>query len=97
MKLRFTHLATQDIAGIADYIATEDPSAAAHVRDDILAALQLLADFPAIGRRQDIEAVRKLVTRKYRYVAYYLTDEAHDEIVVLTIRHPARERNFSDE
>jgi toxin ParE1/3/4 len=40
--------------------------------------------------------VRKLVTRKYAYLIYYTVDEAADEIVVLNVRHPARERDYED-
>jgi toxin ParE1/3/4 len=38
--------------------------------------------------------VRKLVTRRYPYFVYYTVDEAAEEIVILTIQHPARERSY---
>jgi hypothetical protein len=40
--------------------------------------------------------VRKLVTRNYRYFIYYTIDEVADEIVILSIQHPAQEREHSD-
>jgi toxin ParE1/3/4 len=40
--------------------------------------------------------VRKIVTRRYPYIVYYSLDEAAQEIVVHTIQHPAREREYSD-
>jgi hypothetical protein len=40
--------------------------------------------------------VRKLVTRRYAYLVYYTIDEPGEEIVVLTIQHPAREREHED-
>ena len=43
-----------------------------------------------------IEGVRKLVARKYPYLVYYTVDEAREEIVILTIQHPAREREHED-
>jgi toxin ParE1/3/4 len=52
--------------------------------------------FPQVGRAQSVEGVRKLVTRKYSYLVYYTVDEADEEIVVLTIQHPAREREHKD-
>jgi toxin ParE1/3/4 len=52
--------------------------------------------WPEIGRRQTVEGVRKLVTRRYPYLVYYTWDESADEIVVLTIQHPARERIYED-
>ena len=43
-----------------------------------------------------MEGVRKLVTRKYPYLVYYMVDQAREEIVVLTIQHPAQEREHED-
>jgi hypothetical protein len=45
---------------------------------------------------QETDAVRKLVTRRYGYLIYYTVDEAADEIVLLSIQHPAREREHQD-
>ena len=96
MKLRFTPRAAQDLAEIADYIRQHSPQAALRVRAAILESLQHLILFPQIGRRQKIEGVRKLVTRRYPYLVYYTIDDVAEEIVVLSIQHPAREREYSD-
>jgi toxin ParE1/3/4 len=61
-----------------------------------LRSLQNLARFPAIGRPQNVEGVRKLVTPRYRYLVYYTIDEEAEEIVILTIQHPARRRQYRD-
>ena len=96
MKLRFTPRATRDIAEIAEYLRTRNPSAARAVRDAVLRPLQNLILFPAIGRLQNVEGVRKLVTPQYRYLVYYMVDEGAEEIVILTIQHPARRREYRD-
>jgi plasmid stabilization system protein ParE len=96
MKLRFTAKATGDLAEIADYIRIESPRGAVCVRASILESLQLLADFPEIGRQQAIEGVRKHVARKYGYLIYYSINASAGEVVILTIQHPARERPFPD-
>jgi toxin ParE1/3/4 len=96
MKLRFTPRAAQDLIDIADYIRAENPAAAQRVRDSILESLQLLSDFPDIGRRQTEIGVRKHVTRKYGYLVYYSVDVEMNELAILTIRHPARDRSYSD-
>jgi toxin ParE1/3/4 len=96
MKLRFTSRAIQDLTDIADYIREHDPSAALRVRVAILDSLQNLVVFPESGRRQKLDGVRKLVTRRYSYIIYYFLDETADEIVILTIQHPAREREYED-
>lgn len=96
MKLRFTPQAAQDIIDIADYIRAHDPAAAERVRAAILEATQNLVLFPKIGRPLTLKGVRKLVTRKYPYLFYYTADEAADEIIILTIQHPARDREYPD-
>jgi len=96
MKLRFTPRATSDLIAIADYIRARNPAASLAVRDAIISSLQTLALFPEIGRRQTVEGVRKIVTRKYAYLVYYTVDHANEEIAILTIQHPARRREYSD-
>ena len=96
MKLWFTPRAAQDLADIATYVREHNPQAALRVRAAILESLQNLVLFPHIGRQQTIERVRKLVTRRYPYLVYYTTDDDAEEIVILAIQNPARERENSD-
>jgi toxin ParE1/3/4 len=90
MNLRFTPQAVQDLSDIADYIRAENPIAAMRVRAAILESLQILISFPHVGRRQSVENVHRLITRRFGYLVYYQLDEVASEIVVLAIRHPAR-------
>jgi len=96
MKLRLTRRAAQDLADIADYIRKKNPQGALRVRAAILESLQNLVLFPQVGRQQKVEGVRKLVTRRYPYLVYYTADESSEEIIIITIQHPAREREHSD-
>jgi plasmid stabilization system protein ParE len=96
MRLRFTPRATNDLAAIADYVRARSPGAAIEVRAAILHSLQNLVLFPNVGRKQAVQGVRKLVTRKYPYLVYYVIDQLAEEIVILTIQHPAREREHED-
>jgi plasmid stabilization system protein ParE len=96
MKLRFTPRATENLTEIADYLLERNPTASRRVRSAIYEGLQNLILFPNAGRPQKIGQVRKLVTRRYAYLIYYMVDEAADEIVVLNVKHPARERDFED-
>lgn len=96
MKLRFTPRAIENLAEIAAYISARNPSGARRVQADILDSLQTVTLFPKVGRRQTVEGVRKLVTRKYSYLIYYALDDEADGIVVLSLKHPARDRDHSD-
>jgi toxin ParE1/3/4 len=77
-------------------IRERNPPASLRARAAILESLQNLTLFPEIGRRQSVEGVRKLVTRKYPYLLYYTVDSAGEEIIILSIQHPARERKHED-
>ena len=96
MKLRFTPRALDDIAEVADYLKARSPSAAINVRAAIYSSLGQLLLFPSLGRRQQTEGVRKLVTRRYSYLVYYTIDVANDEIIILNVKHPARDREHDD-
>jgi toxin ParE1/3/4 len=96
MKLRFTTRATENLIEIASYLHERDPGAASRVRAAIYECLQNLILFPAAGRAQKVGRVRKLVTSKYAYLIYYSLDEAADEIVILNVKHPARDRDHED-
>lgn len=93
MKLRFTRRAAQDLATISAYIKQRNPPAAKRVRADILGSLQTLLLFPKIGREHTPEGIRSVVTRRYGYVVYYSVDEANEEVIVIAIQHPARDRD----
>jgi toxin ParE1/3/4 len=40
--------------------------------------------------------VRKLVTRRFAYLVYYLADQANDEIVILSVKHPVQKSEHTD-
>ena len=83
--------------GVEDAVFPRLPTGVAlAVRRAILSSLQTVVMFPEMGRRQSVEGVRKLITRRYRYLVYYTVDREAEEIVVLTIQHPARRREYSD-
>jgi len=96
MKLRFSRQAQQDLEDIADHIREQNPPAALRVRTAIIDSLRTLVLFPRIGRRQKTAGVRKLVTRRYSYIVYYTIDDTSEEVVILTIQHPARGREHAD-
>jgi len=50
----------------------------------------------SIGRLQQTKGVRKLVTRKYRYLIYYTVDEVADEIIILSVKHPAQRQEHEE-
>ena len=96
MRLRFTPRATKDIANIAEYLVQHSPAAATRVRATIYRGLKHLLIFPLLGRKQGQTGARKLVTPRYGYLIYYLVDQAADEIVIISVKHPARASEEED-
>ncbi len=66
------------------------------MRAALYESLQSLILFPKVGRPQSVKGIRKLVTRKYAYLVYYTVNEALEEIIILSVKHPAQEREHSD-
>jgi plasmid stabilization system protein ParE len=50
MKLRYTRQAVADLFGIADYVRARNPAAAIDVETAVRSTIDLLADFPKLGR-----------------------------------------------
>jgi toxin ParE1/3/4 len=96
MKLRFTPRALENTSAIADYIRLRNPAAAKRVRAAIYESLQDLILFPQIGRRQQTEGVRKFVTPRYAYLIYYTVDDAAGEIIILSVKLSAQNRDHQD-
>ena len=92
----YAERATQDLTAIGDYLRPRSPSGAARVSTAILDSMQTLTQFPNAGRLQDVEGVRKLVTRRYSYLIYYEVNIAANEIIVITIQHAAQKHDYSD-
>ena len=95
MRLRFTPRAIENVAAIADHLYQRDPATAGRVRAALDDGLRNLLLFPGIGRRQQVDGVRKLVVR-YDYLVYYIVDEVEQEISILAVRHSAQARAHDD-
>lgn len=92
MKLLFTPRPAQDIA---DCVKQHNGRRLARTGGDPGIPQHIIL-FPQVGRMEKPEGVRKLVTRRYAYLVYYSADEAAGEIIVLSIQHPARDRESED-
>jgi plasmid stabilization system protein ParE len=90
VKLRYSARATRDLAEIADYLGARSPKGARSVERRIHKVIDLIATFPGAGRSLDQRpAVRVIPLGRYPYLVFYTLRD--DEIVVLHVRHGARE------
>ena len=88
LKVRLTAQARADLESIRAYLVPRSPQGAERVRQAIQAAVELLAEFPGMGRPTDITDVRVLSTVRYPYLVYHAVEA--DALVAVHIRHSAR-------
>ncbi len=88
MKVVWTPEARQDRADVWDYIAAENPHAAARLDELFSTAVARLAKHPKLGRPGKIAGTRELIPHE----SYRLVYEIHGDIVwVLALVHTARQ------
>lgn len=99
MKIRWSPLALDRVAEIANWIAADRPDAAAKLVSEMFAVVERLAAFPESGRvvpEFERDELREVICRSYRII-YRVTK---DRVEVLTVRHSLQEMDtqaFGDE
>jgi len=89
MKLRYSRVAIQDLEGIREYIAKDNPRSAWVVASFIRRSIHVLERWPYHGRATNQKGVRRLVVTNYPYAVYYRITKPAVEI--LAVRHTARD------
>jgi len=88
VRVIWTPEAQQDRAEVWDYIATDNPRAAARMDELFGDAAFRLADHPMLGRQGKIPGTRELLPHE----SYRLVYEIYDESVwILALVHTARQ------
>ena len=87
-SISYSPRAASDLLRLVDFLADDDPLAAAETADLIATAVEALERHPLLGRSVESD-FRELVISRGRsgYLALYRYDEARDRILVLAIRH----------
>ena len=87
MKIIWTPQAVRDRSDIWDYIAADNPIAAADLDDTFSTAVSRLAEHPALGRPGQIEDTRELIVHANYRLVYEITPEV---VWILALVHTAR-------
>ena len=82
--------ATQQLIDAIDYIAQDDLAAAYRVRDTVVERVNLLTEFPELGRPGRSRGSRELVITGTSYIAVYRVNGSNIEIAKLW--HSAQSR-----
>jgi toxin ParE1/3/4 len=88
MQVKWLRAALQELDAEAEYIARDNPSAAARIVRTIAAAVDRLADHPAIGRPGRVIGTRELVVPNTPYIVPYRV--RGDSVEILRVFHGAR-------
>jgi toxin ParE1/3/4 len=88
VRVEWLRIALADLEAVAEYIARDSPRAAERMVDEIFAATDRLASFPATGRPGRVLGTRELVVSSTPYVVPY---RVRGQVVeILRVLHGAR-------
>ena len=88
MRVRWLRRTLRNLDEEAEYIARDDPDAAARIVDRIATSIERLATHPALGRTGRVPGTRELMLSGTPYVVPY---RVRDETVeILRVFHGAR-------
>lgn len=85
MRIRWTRRADCDLNSVADYIADDNPQAAARVVLRIVEAVGHLSEHPHLGRPGRVPDTRELVVKDTPYVVPYRVRGG--ELEILRVLH----------
>ena len=85
MEIFWTQTAEKNLDYIQEYIAADNPSAALQTVLDIIRAVSLLQDHPAMGRVGRVFNTRELIISKTPYIVPYRVH--HHRIEILRVLH----------
>lgn len=88
MRVRWLKRALRNLKEEADYIAQDDPAAAARTVLHIEEAVALLAEHPHLGRTGRVPSTRELVIADTPYLVPYRV--RGQEVVILRVFHGRR-------
>ena len=89
LRVVWTRMAVSNLDGVGDYIAKDNPKAAANLLKQIRKSVKLLQAQPFLGRRTEFEDVRDLVVHP-NYIVSYRVDAL--TVQILQIWHVAQQR-----
>ena len=89
MTIDWSERALDDLDAIIFHVAAENVTSALWMDSDISRRVDLLSDFPSMGRPGRISGTRELVVSRSRCVVLYRLDD--DMVRILRVVHGAQE------
>jgi toxin ParE1/3/4 len=88
MRLKWFSEAIDDLIALREFIAQDNPAAAAEVSARILKSVDMLADQPGIGRPGRVEGTKELVIPGTPFIIPYRVKKS--EVQLLRVLHSSR-------
>ncbi len=88
MQVRWLRRALSNLDEEAEYIARDDPHAAARVVERIASSIERLATYPASGRMGRVPGTRELIVTGTPYIVPYRV--RGETVEILRVFHTAR-------
>jgi toxin ParE1/3/4 len=88
VRVRWLRRALRNLDEEAEYIARDDPAAAARIVDRIATSIERLATYPASGRPGRVPGAREMIISGTPYVVPYLV--RGEMIEILRVFHGSR-------
>lgn len=88
MRVRWTTPAREQFLSAYDYIAADNPRAAARTADSLSKSTEMLAKHPLAGREGRVARTRELLVHGTPFVPAYRIARA--EVEILAVMHAAR-------
>jgi toxin ParE1/3/4 len=87
MPVRWLRTALRDLENQIDFIAAENPEAAARIGERIGASVERLAEFPEMGRMGRVPSTRELVVPRTPWVVVY---RVRTSVEILRVLHASQ-------
>jgi toxin ParE1/3/4 len=88
VKIRWTAVAADDLKSVHEYLSQHAPASADSIVDRILTSIDVLEQYPNLGRQGRLEGTRELVITGTPFIVFYRLRKSQVEI--LGVLHAAR-------
>ena len=87
MKIRWTAVAANDLKSVHEYLNEHAPARANIIVDRILAGIDVLEQYPNLGRQGRLDGTRELVITGTPFIVFY---RLRSQVEILGVLHAAR-------
>lgn len=88
MKIRWTAVAADDLKSVHEYLSERAPRQADTIVDRIFAGIDVLEQYPNLGRQGRLEGTRELVIPGTPFIVFYRLRK--NQVEILSVLHAAR-------